>query len=313
MFNPPPMIRHVIALALSAAAITSHAAESDSNVSAMRYVSLDVSGDNANSRQYSATGSVAMGNYTWLKGTVGKLNDSNATTLGDLSNFGIGTGIKGKHLQFNVDFSQYKNSSSYKQGDVTASMDWSDSKFTVGLDALHRTTDNSLDTTRNFPTLGLTNVALHVNEKLTGNGFGAHADINLTEQLTLSLGGMSYHYDSDYTLTSSTNPVLIRRLLARFPTISQLVYLNSSGVTRALALLDNSYNLGLSYQFSSVALSTQYLRDKALDTGDITNTMTLSASIFLGDHWMLSPSIGQSRTDQASDVTFGGLSASYNW
>ncbi|MGE0115501.1 MAG: hypothetical protein AB7T07_11560 [Steroidobacteraceae bacterium] len=300
-------------LALLGMVSLSHADENDSYVSAMRYVSLDTQRDNADSQQFSGTGSFTLGKYVWLQGTLGRINDSNSASLGDLKNYGFGAGLKGEHLQFTADFSHYRSDGSFRQRDVNAALDWHEERFSLGLDLFHRSTDNSIDATRSFPTLGLTNVALHVDENLTGNGFGAHATFDITEQLSLSLGGMGYSYDSDYQLTSSTNPILIRRLLAKHPTLSQLVYLNNSGITRSLALLDNSFHLGLSYQFSAALLSAQYLRDTALDSDVVTNTAMLDASILVGDHWIVAPAIGQSKSDQAERVTFGGLSVSYNW
>jgi hypothetical protein len=175
-----------------------------------------------------------------------------------------------------------------------------------------RDTDNSIDSVRDFPALNLTNVSLEPTKQLTGNGIGLHADFYLTDQLNLSLGGMSYNYDSDYTLNSSSNPCCFVACWRNTDDF-ELVYLNNSGVTRSPALLDNSYNLGLSYQFGSMALAAQYLRDQALETDDVTHTTILSATVFVGDHWMLAPQIGQSRSDSADDVTFGGLSISYNW
>jgi hypothetical protein len=310
------LLRSAIMLTLTTATSLAHAASDDSYVSAMRYVSLDVSGDNADSRQYSGTGSFTLGKYVWLQGTVGKLTDSSANSLGDLKNYGAGAGLKNEHLQLSVNFSSYKNDTTYKQRDVTAALDWNEKRFGVGLDLMRRTTDNTTDTVRSFSKLGINNAALHIDETLTGNGIGVHANFDLTDALSLTLGGMSYSYDSDYTLTSSTNPALVtglRTLLEKHPTIANTFYLNNSGVTRSLALLDSSYTAGLSYQFDAVGVNAQYARDKALDSGDITNTVSVGASIFLGDHWMLSPSIGRSMSDTADDVNFGGVSVSYNW
>jgi hypothetical protein len=301
-----------LTLCLLGLAFTAHAAD-DSYVSAMNYVSLDVQADNADSRDESFTGSVGMGQYFWLQGSAGKLQDSSNLSLGDMSHFGFGVGLQGQHLMFRINTSRYSSDGAYRQRDVDASIEWRDERFTAGFDAKHRTTDNSQDSVRNFPTLGLTNVALHVDETLTGRGYGAHASFNVTDAFSVYLGGMTYSYDNDYTLTSSTNPVLIRRLLNRYPTIAETLYLNESGLTRSLALLDNSYNFGASYQFNAALLSAQYFIDQALDTGDKTHTVSVGLSFFVGDHWILAPQLGQSHSDAAGDVTFGGLSVSYNW
>ncbi len=292
------------------------AADDASYVSAMRYVSLDAQGDNADSRDVSATGSFTLGNYMWLQGTLGKITDSSSDSLGDLRQTGFGAGFATEHLQLSLNTSSVRSDGSYRQRDLAAALDWNADRFGIGLDVTHRSTDNSTDSTRDFSRLSLTNVALHIDETLTGNGIGLHAHFDLTDALSLSVGGISYHYDSDYVLTSSTNPTLVnvlRTYLSKHPTVADTFYLNNSGVTRSLALLDNSYNLGLSYQFDATALSAQYFRDKALDTDDVTNTFTLGASVFIGEYWMLSPMLGTSSSDSSDAVTFGGLSLSYNW
>jgi hypothetical protein len=288
----------------------------DSYVSAMDYVSVDVQGDDANSRDQSITASVGLGKYTWLQGTLGKLSDSSSTGLGDQNHFDAGVGLQGKRILFKIDANRYANSDVYRQRDVNVTLEWRDDRFTVGVDGMHRRTDNSLDEVRDFPRLNVANVALHMDETLTGHGFGAHAILDITDNLSAALGGMSYSYDSSYDLSSSTNPLLVnvlRNYLDRHPTISNTFYLNHSGITRSQALLDSTYHAGLSYQFSSAIVSVDYAIDNALDTDDQTRTFSISGSFFVGDHVMISPLIGQSRSDTAEDVNFGGLSASYNW
>ncbi len=313
--------RHFLAALLLSLSLTTHAAEDDSYVSAMNYLSLDAQGDNADSRQFSGTGSFALGKYLWLQGTVGKLTDDSTNGLGDLNNYGFGTGLKGEHAQLSVNFSHYRNDANYTQRDVTAALDWYAKRFSVGLDVFHRNTDKSFDKTftRVFPVIGATTFALHADGRLTGSGFGLHGGFNLTEQLSLSLGGMSYDYDSDFDMSTNL-PAPIQQQqrtffgqLIRDEIRRSLQQQATSGLTRSLALLDSSYNLGLSYLLDSASLSAQYFHDTALDSDATTNTVTLGAVIFVGDHWIVAPQIGQSRSDDADDVTFAGLSLSYNW
>jgi hypothetical protein len=298
-----------ICLALMLIGLTSfvNAAEEASHVAAMRYVSLDTQGDNA-SRQYSGTGSFTLGNYMWLQGTIGQITADNNHSLGDVQQFGVGTGFSNGVVRLGVNYDRYKDDDRYQQRNLLTTLDWTGERISIGLDIARRSTDNSIDTT-----LGQTNISVRVDEKLIGNGIGLHADFTLTDALSMSLGGMSYNYDSNYELTASTNLPLLQRLLTRYPTIAELVYLNNSGVTRSLALLDNTYNFGLSYQFNTVALSAQFLRDEGLESDVVTNTGLLSAAVFIGDHWLLSPAIGQSRSSDADSIGFGGLSLSYNW
>lgn len=282
---------------------------------AMNYVSLDAQQDNADTRQLSATLSMGLGNSFWIQGTGGQISESGAdtTTLGDLRQVGGGVGFNLEHVQTGVTLTQTRNDEAYRQQDLNANIDWVADRFGLGLDLMHRRTDNSLDTVRDFPSLSLSNVTLHVDEAITGNGYGLHASFNFNEAWSLAVGAMQYNYDSDYELTSSSNPILIRRLLAKHPTLSRIVYLNNSGVTRSLALLDSSVNLGVSYQFDAAALSLTWFHDEALDNGGGTDTFMVGANVLLGDHWTLSPLLGRSSSEQSDAVTFGGLSVSYNW
>jgi hypothetical protein len=315
------VFRSALAVAALSISTVTYAAEDDNHVAAMRYVSLDVNADSANSRQYSGTGSFTLGKYSWLQGTLGKLTDDSSNGLGDVNTVGIGTGVKGKQMQFSLNFNNNKGDADYKQRDLVAAWDWYAKRFSVGLDASYRRTDDSLDDvfTVNRPLLGPVTVNVHADEQLKGTGFGAHANFNLTDHLSLSLGGMGYHYRNHYDITSTTSSTILDQLKAPLQTLindriqAGLQNLVASPATRSLALLDSSYNLGLSYQFDSVALSTKYLRDKALNTGDITHSVSLGATVFAGDHWMFSPIIGHSSSDQVEDVTFGGVSVSYNW
>ncbi len=308
------MLRHLpcLTFALSSCFFISAHAE-DSFVAGMNYVSLDAVGDNADSRDTTVSGSVGFANHFWVDASAGKLTDSSNNSLGDINHGSLGFGIRNASWTFKLDASRYKNDAAYVQRDINSTLEWHNDVVTVGLDGMHRRTENSLDAVRDFPRANLTGVAIHTDETVTGHGFGAHVYWNVTDAWSVSAGGMSYSYDSDYTLTSSTNPVLIRSLLNRFPTVAETFYLNKSGITRSLALLDSSINVGASYQWESAQLSLHLFQDKALETGDKTNTVQLGANFFVGDHFMLSPMLGRSSTDNADDVSFGGLSVSYNW
>jgi len=290
-----------------------NAESAQSYVSAMSYVALDAMVDNADFNRLAATGSVALGRYAWLQATLGKLTDDNEDGLSDLRIVGAGGGLRGEHLQFTLNFDRYTSERNYTQRDWRAALEWRTDRVAIGIDGFHRDTDNGIDTTRSFPVLGLNNVALHIDESISGNGLGLHIDVGITENLALSLAGIGYDYESEYVLTSSTNPILIRRVLSNRPSIAELLYLNESGVTRALALLDSSYSAGLRYRFDAVSLSAQYFRDEALDSGDATDTAMLGADVLIGEHWTIAPLLGYSSSDDADSVTFGGLSISYGW
>ena len=313
------LLQPSLAALLLSLTFTVHA--DDNYVSAMRYISLDGQTSDADSKQYSATGSFTIGNYTWLQGSVGNLTDDSANGLGDLQNYAVGLGLKGRHLQFRLDLSHYKNDADYKQNDVTASLDWFADKFSLGIDGFHRKTEDkfSRTVTDTFPVLGTATVTANVSEELTGNGFGAHGSVNFTDRFSLSVGGMGFNYDRsvaiDASVSTSQYPLIAQRLAQIIAENIQqrLERRNLSILTRNVVPLDSSYNLGMSYLFDSAALSAQYLRDKTLNSDTVTNTYSLGVSVFIGDHWIVAPLVGESIGGNAGNATFGGLSASYNW
>ncbi|MGD9843605.1 MAG: hypothetical protein AB7U99_12040 [Steroidobacteraceae bacterium] len=172
--------RICVAASLLGFALQATATEDGNHVSAMRYLSLEAQGDDA-SRQYSGTASFALGSYAWLQGTVGKITTDSTSGLGDVQQFGVGTGFSNGTVRLRINFDQYKDDDSYQQRNLLAALDWMGERLNVGLDISRRSTNNSLDTVRDFPNLGLSSIALHVDEKLTGNGIGLHADFSITD------------------------------------------------------------------------------------------------------------------------------------
>ncbi len=316
-------LRISLAASLLGLTVTAHAVEEDSYVSAMRYVSLDASGDNGDSSQFSGTGSFTLGKYMWLQSSVGKLTDDTSNGgLGDLQNFGVGAGLRGKHVQATFNFSHYKNDANYKQRDISASFEWYNEILTLGLDGFHRKADDAADyaITDTYPILGTTTIATHAEQTLTGDGFGAHTNINFTDRFNISLGGMGYNYDNDVRVTSnvsaSSTRTIAEILERRINSILQPgIDLRSSGVVaRNVVPLDSTLNVGLNYVFDSLGLSANYIHDKILDSDTTNDSLSLSASIFIGDHWIVAPTVGQtSSNNNTDDITFGGLSLSYNW
>ena len=308
------------ALTLLCATMPAHAQDADTSyVSAMNYVSLDGQLDNADSSQASLTGSMALGNYTWLQGTLGTLTDGADSGLGDLSDYGVGFGVSGEHLQFSLNADQFKNDAAYTQRDVNVSLSWIDTQFSAGLDAFHRKSEDSASTTDTYNTLTVNTMA---EQTLTGTGIGAHGSVNLTDQFSVSFGGMSYHYSQHTSLTSNVDsseyPLLAQYLENRrnalLANLAQRINRLSVGqVTRSITPLDNTYRIGASYWFDAASLSMQYLHDTLLDSSSHTDTLNLSTSFFIGDHWLLAPSVGVANNSDIGSTHFGGLSLSYNW
>lgn len=275
---------------------TQAADDSTSLVAGMRYVSVDVQSDNVDNREWLATASLTAGDHVWLHAGLGRGKSPLDTETLETDVAGGGFGIRGEHLQLTLNFNSRKDDDRYEQRDWTTSFGWRNDTFGIGIDGMARETSTQTVQTVTLPILGPRSIVL--NQSVDGHGFGLHADVNVTEQLNLFAGGMSYSYDD----IASNRPVLAR-----------LVNLSGSGITREQAILDRSYNAGLSYRFDLLDLTAEYLNDKTLDSGDIVHTALLSAAIFVGEHWLLTPSVGASSSDRLGDVTFGALSLSYGW
>lgn len=299
------MPRHLLAftLLLSGIAIIQDAVAASGDASkpnaGMRYVSVETQSDNAHNRQSLATLSFTLGDYVWLHAGGGKTKAESATATGtgtdtiDSTLATGGLGLSTKRWQYTLDFISHSDGDDYKQRDWTSSLTWRNDHFGIGIDGMRRSTDTQTPVTGQFG-----RITRYVGESIDGHGVGAHVDVNLTDHLNVFAGGMSYSYGD----VSTNHPVLTR-----------LLYLGGSGITRDQALLDHTYHGGVTYQFDKVALSAQYISDTALDSGDVAHTAQLGATIFIGDHWTLNPLIGSSSSDQNGKVTFGSLSANFEW
>lgn len=267
-----------------------------SHVAGMRYVSVDVQGDNTDNREWLATGSLTAGDYVWLRAGFGKSESLLDTDTIEMNLASGGIGIRGEHLQFKIDFTSREDGEAYDQRDWNASLSWRNDTFGIGVDGMVRSTSTETVQIVTLPIIGPRPVL--VKQSVDGSGFGLHADVNVSDELNLFAGGMSYDYDD----VDSNRPALAR-----------LLNFSGSGITREQAILDRSFFVGFSYGFEYVDLTAQYLKDKTLASGDITDTLLVSAAIILGEHWMLTPALGRSSTEQLGDVTFGAVSLSYGW
>ena len=267
-----------------------------SHVDGMRYVSIDVQGDNADSRQWLATASLTAGDYVWFHAGFGQSRTLLETDTVEMTLASGGIGIRGEHLQFKMDFTSRKDGDAYEQRDWNGSFGWRNDTFGIGVDGMTRSTATETIQIVTRPILGPLPVL--VKQSIDGHGFGLHADVNVTDELNLFAGGMSYSYDD----VASNRPALVR-----------LLNFSGSGITREQAILDRSAYVGFSYGFELLDLTAQYLNDKTLASGDITNTVLVSAAIIMGEHWMLAPAVGRSSNDELGDVAFGAVSISYGW
>jgi len=293
-----PVFTSVLFVSCMLSNLRAQAGESDgtSQVAGMSYVSIGAQSDDADTREWLASASLALGDYVWVHAGFGRdksllESDTVETTL---ANGGIG--IRGEHLQLTVDFGSRRDDDAYEQRDWTGSFGWRNDVFGMGMDGMSRSTTIQTTQTRIVPIVGARSVLLE--QSLDGRGFGLHADVNVTDRLNLFASGMSYSYDDVET---------------NRPALARLLNFSGSGITREQAILDRSLGAGLSYQFELVGLSAQYINDETVDTGEVIHTALLSAAITAGKHWTFTPSAGWSSSDELGDVLFGGVSVSYGW
>ena len=56
----------------------------------------------------------------------------------------------------------------------------------------------------------------------------------------------------------------------------------------------------------------QYFHVTALESDGVTQTISLSAVISIGDHWLVSPLARYSNSDELGSVSYESLSVSFN-
>jgi hypothetical protein len=263
------------------------------------YAALSISADDADNSSTVAEVGLPLGSHAWIHAGFGK---SEAESEGprddedlDADAMSVGLGVGGRRFEFSTNYVQRKDGA-FKQDDWAFAFDWRGERGGLGADAFVRSAE--AETTTSVRARRLQPRTIRIVESLDATGFGVHGDVDVGENLNLFAAAMTYDYDD----VSSNHPYL-----------SRLLFLNGSGVTRDQAFLEKFFGVGATYRFSSVSLTAQYLRDEALETGDITNTGELAVLILLGDHWSLTPSIGYSASDLDGGIAYGGLVVGYHW
>lgn len=261
------------------------------------FAALSVAADDADSNSLAGELGFSLGERGWTHFGLGNssaalADDSSIdTTVGSVL-----AGYDGEHLEFQAGFSYREDGTSMQQQDYTAALSYRGAQARIGVDFFYRTA--SSESTASIERRFREPLSIRILESFEGTGIGLHASIDATEHLRLFAGGKAYDYASSNNLP---NYVLrLRRL-------------NFSGVTREEAFLKNSMNAGLSYGFDAVSLSARYIRDRTLDTDDITHTTELSADVPLNDQWSLAPWLGYSSNDLLGEAVFGGVQVSVFW
>lgn len=303
------------------------AASNDADVhpnSAMRFAAVDYQQDADSNNDALATLSLTLGDYWWAQINGGKSRSQQQTVASgfDVASVrsGAGVGLAGDHWTGILDFASRRDAPVYTQREWNISLEWSGVRAALALDATNRKSDSSAISHLVGPNGGTVDVPIRDIAK--GDGVGLHGHINVTEEFSILAGGMKYHYTTE---VKQNGPVvvngnvggvintIINNYLSNRPALAQRLLTRASAISRDELVLDNSFDVGLSYQFPHIGLTAQYINDKPVDSSDTAITVQLSAAILLGNHWTVTPMLGRTSTQQFGNIGFGALSLTYGW
>ena len=258
------------------------------------YAALSGEIDDVDFHELQAELAVPFGETAWVQFDLGKItaaeNDVHMTTLG------LRTGFSSGNIDWQAMYTYREDGSSYTQHDLFGGFTYIASRGTVGLDLFYRSAE--FETITSIQRRFRDPLAIRIVETTEGTGIGAHGEIYVTRQVTLSSGVMLYDYDDSSNVPAS---------LARFERVSL------SGVTRDEAYLKDSINVGVTYEFEVLSLAAIYYRDREVETNFVTDTAELYADVTLTEHWALTAWIGHAMTEDDSELSYGGARISVVW
>ena len=260
------------------------------------YAALSTEVDDADFRELGAELAVPFGETGWVLLDVGTTTASSADDDVDMTTLGLHTGFSTGDIDWRAMYTYREDDSSYTQHDLFGGFTYFASLGAVGLDLFYRSAEyeSMASIQRRFRDP----LAIRVVETTQGTGVGAHGDLYVTRQVTLSSGVMFYEYDDSSNVPAG---------LARFERASL------SGVTRDQAYLKDSINLGVTYELAVASLSAVYYRDREVDSSFVTDTAELYADLSLTEHWALAAWIGHAMTEDDAEITYGGARISVVW
>ncbi|MFL6617154.1 MAG: hypothetical protein ACJ8MH_01045 [Povalibacter sp.] len=262
------------------------------------YAALSTETDDADGRNLLGEFGLPLGQPGWLHLAVGSSTIKMIDEDVDSTLASIAGGFDTERVSVEVSYSYREDSDTFEQQDLHGSVTLNGARGSIGLDLFHRSAEDetvtSIERRRRDP------LSIRTTQSVDGTGIGAHMRFDATQALQLFAAGMTYDYDSD---------VRGPAFLDRFPRLA----LRISGVSRDQAFLDDTLRGGLTYRFANASITAQYIRDRELNTEEVTGSTEISANIALGNAWAIAPWIGQSSNDTDGDVLYGGLTVSVIW
>jgi hypothetical protein len=292
--------RPILAARMLAAVITlgsiSSVVHAESQVAIpQRSVAVSVQGDQADSHDATATFVLPINQSLWTQLVAGStrasLDDGSATTR----MAGAGIGVQTGSFQSQLSFAYREDNDALTLQDFSGAVTYFASQGSVGVDVFHRRAKDETTVSRTARFRNPRSAV--ITSSSDGWGFGLHGDFNLTDRWSVFAAGMKYNYQN-----ASDHATALR-----------IERLEVSGVTRDTALLDNTASVGATLKLQPVQLTLSYIRDRAADTDDLTQTAELSANIPIGNHWMIAPRIGYSSSKADQDIGYAGVSVQLNW
>lgn len=265
---------------------------------------LSLQGDENDNRQWLGKLALPLGDRAWVQGTFGRTELATAPATSSKL-VGAALGIGGQTLDASIDFIRRTGDTGFEQRDWAAVIDWHGARGGLGADILLRSASGESKTTTGSGGVLARPMTTTVRESVDAKGFGLHGAFDLTPRINVFAGAMRYRYDfsTDSSATGTGTPLsFLLGTTASF-----------SGAWREQAFIDRSYRVGARYCFEGAAVNAQYFYDRSANSGQGFSTTQLQAEFLLGEHWLLSPTLGYSSGGDSDQVGYGRLNLGFIW
>lgn len=199
-------------------------------------------------------------------------------------------------VNLSASYAYREDSDSLEQHDFAGDIAYLGSAGSIGLDLFLRSaeyeTAASIERRRRDP------LAISITESSEGRGIGLHGDLRASQWLVLFASAMTYDYDEPADLTAG---------ITRWERVSV------SGITRDDIWLQDTVNVGATYEFARFKITADLTRDTTLYAQERILTGSFLASVPLSERWIVSPWLGYSDAELSGTTAFGGIEISVSW